>query len=135
MNKETKLDESLDYRGFHVDFYLDEHGQQVYTIFNGKEISFGAFNSNYINDMKYVIDNHLDLITTFNNLQAKGVYGGSLWWFDNSGYDDIKLEYRGRIIAIYTLGDRALFTGPQKEIILHDAEFRLANAKEEKANE
>ena len=54
MNKEDKINETLDYRGYHVDFYFDDPGQQIYTVFEGEEIGFGAYNSNYIDDMKYI---------------------------------------------------------------------------------
>ena len=104
--EKDKIDEVLDYRGYHVDFYFDDPGQQIYTVFDGEEIGFGAYNSNYIDDMKYIIDNKLDTITNFPELQKEGIYGAELRWFDNAGWDDIKLTYKGRIIHIYTVGNR-----------------------------
>lgn len=98
--------DTLDYRGEHVDFYMDDYGQQFYTVYNGEEISFGSYNTNYKEDMKYVIDRKLDVITIFPELHKEGIYGAELRWFDNSGWDDIKLTYKGRIIQIYTVGNR-----------------------------
>ena len=106
MQKNNEIIDTLDYRGEHVDFYMDDPGQQIYTVFEGEEIGFGAYNFNYKNDMKYMIDRKLDLITDFPELIQEGVYGAELRWFDNSGWDDIKLTYKGRIIKIYTVGNR-----------------------------
>jgi len=125
MNKKDKIDEELDYRGYHVDFYFDDPGQQIYTVFEGEEIGFGAYNSNYIDDMKHIIDNKLDVVTRFPELKDQGVYGAELRWFDNNGYDDLQLTHRSRVIKIYLLDGRDKFVGPQKEIILSDAKHRL----------
>ena len=98
--------DSLDYRGEHVDFYMDDYGQQFYTVYDGGEISFGSYNNNYKEDMKYVIDRKLDVITTCPELQKEGIYGAELRWFDNGGWDDIKLTYKSRILWIYDVGRR-----------------------------
>ena len=129
MNEKDKLDESLDYRGYHVDFYFDDPGQQIYTVFEGKEIGFGSYNSNYIQDMKYIIDNKLDVVTQFPELKDRGVYGAELRWFDNAGHDDLQLTHRSRIIAIYLMGSRDAFRGPQKEITITDAKYRLMHGE------
>jgi len=101
-----EIADSLDYRGEHVDFYMDDYGQQFYTVYDGGEISFGTYNKNYKEDMKYIIDRKLDVITTFPELQQEGIYGAELRWFDNGGWDDIKLTYKCRIIHVYTVGNR-----------------------------
>ena len=106
MQKDNEIIDTLDYREQHIDFYNDDYGQQVYTVWNNENISFGTYNSNYKSDMKYLIDRKLDLITDFPELMPEGIYGAELRWFDNSGWDDIKLTYKGRIIKIYTVGNR-----------------------------
>ena len=98
--------DTLDYRAEHIDFYMDDYGQQYYTIWGGTEIGFGAYNMNYKEDMKSMIDNKLDIITIFPELHKDGIYGAELRWFDNAGWDDIKLTYKGRILWIYDVGKR-----------------------------
>ena len=85
---------------------MDDYGQQFYTVWDGGQISFGSYNTNYIEDMKYLIDKKLDVITTFPELQQEGIYGAELRWFDNGGWDDIKLTYKCRILWIYDVGKR-----------------------------
>ncbi len=118
--------DTLDYRGKHVDFYMDDYGQQFYTVYDGEEISFGSYNTNYKEDMKYIIDRKLDIITTFPELKKDGIYGAELRWFDNAGWEDIKLTYKGRILLIYLVGggDRS---ESEKWIqgFIHDAILRL----------
>lgn len=53
-----------------------------------------------------MIDNKLDIITIFPELHKEGIYGAELKWFDNGGWDDIKLTYKCRIIRVYTVGNR-----------------------------
>lgn len=106
MTKKNEVIDTLEYRGYHVDFYNDDFGQQVYTYFDGEEIGFGTYNFNYKDDMKYIIDNKLDVISNFSELQDEGIYGAQARWFINSGYDDIQVIYKGRIIYIILVGDR-----------------------------
>lgn len=105
---DRKIVDSLDYRKVHVDFYDDDYGQQVYTIWEGKEFGFGAYNLNYKEDMKYLIDEKFDLITRFPELQQERIYGAKLSFFFNGyGYRDIGLYARGRLIKVFLLENQA----------------------------
>ncbi len=106
-SEELKIVDSLDYRGFHVDFYDDDPGQQVYTNWEGRTVGFGAFNLQYKEDMKCLIDEKLDLITRFPELE--NIHGAKLSWFYNgNGYQDIGLYYRSRLIRVFLVKDKEL---------------------------
>lgn len=65
--------DSFTYRGITVDFYEDCLGHQVVTMWKNKVIEFGEYNTVYQDDMKLIIDDHLDTITRFSgnpNLQG-----------------------------------------------------------------
>ena len=95
---DMKVVDTLDYRGIHVDFYDDDYGQQVYTYFDNEEIGFGAYNMNYKEDMKYLIDKKLDTIYEFD--LDSGYLGTCISWFDNNGWEDIKITYRTRTLKV-----------------------------------
>ena len=90
--------DSLDYRDVHIDFYIDDPGQQVYTNWEGRIISFGAYNTMYKEDMKSLIDKKLDTIYEFDI--NSGYLGTCISWFYNNGWDDIIITYRSRIIKV-----------------------------------
>lgn len=94
---------SLDYRGFHVDFYFDDPGQQVYTVFENEMISFGSYNDHWEDDMKYIIDDKLDIITRD---FGDDFFGAELKWFKNAGHEDIGLYYKMRLIKVYACANR-----------------------------
>ena len=99
--EEKEVCDTLDYRGFHIDFYNDDYGQQVYTFWEGKELGFGTYNFNYKEDMMYLIDDKLDIITRFPELQKESIYGAKLEWFTERNKRDIKLTYKSNLIKIY----------------------------------
>lgn len=92
--------DTLTYRGITVDFYEDKLGHQVITMWKDKVIEFGEFNTVYKDDMKLIIDDHLDTITRFSEFPE--FYGAKLTYFNNSNYRDIKLTYKNRILRVYT---------------------------------
>ena len=96
---------SLDYRGYHVDFYFDDPGQQVYAIFENETISFGSYNDGWEEEMKWIIDEHLDVITRD---FGEEFFGTTLRWFDNGGHQDIGLYYKTRLIKVWVSVDRDL---------------------------
>ena len=51
------------------------------------------------------IDRQLDLITTFP--KSPEFQGAQLEWFNNNGYRDICLKYKGRVIKIFLVVDSA----------------------------
>jgi hypothetical protein len=67
---------SLTYRGISVDFYEDRLGHQVVTMWQDKVIEFGEYNTVYQDDMKMIIDDHLDTITRFS--ECPEFYGAKL---------------------------------------------------------
>lgn len=87
------------YRGISVNFYEDRLGRQVVTMWKDKVIEFGADNLNYQDDMRLIIDDHLDTITRFDEYPE--FHGSKLTWFQNGSFSDIKLVYKGRILKVY----------------------------------
>ena len=92
------------YRGILVKFYEDCLGHQVVAQWEDKVIEFGEYNTMYKDDMKLIIDDHLDTLTRFEDNPK--YYGSKLIWFQNSGFRDIKLVYRGRILKVYIKVDQ-----------------------------
>lgn len=91
--------DSMTYRGITVNFYEDCIGHQVVTMWKDKVIEFGVYNTVYQDDMKMIIDDHLDTITRFSELPE--FYGSKLTWFQNGSFSDIKLVYKGRVLKVY----------------------------------
>ena len=79
----------MTYRGISVDFYEDCLGHQVVTMWKDKVIEFGVYNTVYQDDMKLLIDDHLDTISRFSH--DPKFYGSKLTYFQNSNFRDIKL--------------------------------------------
>lgn len=95
--------DTLDYRGFKVNLYEDAQGRQLVTVWQGKLIEFGRDNTSYQDDLKLIIDDHLDTITRFEEYPE--LQGSKLGYFQNSGFRDVRLSYRGRILKIYLLSE------------------------------
>ena len=112
--------DSITYRGISVDFYEDCLGHQVVTMWKDKVIEFGVYNTVYQDDMKLIIDDHLDTITRFKDQPE--LYGSKLTWFQNGSFRDIKLVYKGRLLKVYiNINENDLFS------IVQDAETVLRN--------
>ena len=112
--------DSITYRGISVDFYEDCLGHQVVTMWKDKVIEFGVYNTVYQDDMKLIIDDHLDTITRFKDQPE--LYGSKLTWFQNGSFRDIKLVYKGRLLKVYiNINENDLFS------IIQDAETVLRN--------
>lgn len=112
--------DSMTYRGISVDFYEDCLGHQVVTMWKDKVIEFGVYNTVYQDDMKLIIDDHLDTITRFKDQPE--LYGSKLTWFQNGSFRDIKLVYKGRLLKVYiNTNENDLFS------IIQDAEIVLRN--------
>ena len=112
--------DSMTYRGISVDFYEDCLGHQVVTMWKAKVIEFGVYNTVYQDDMKLIIDDHLDTITRFKDQPE--FYGSKLTWFQNGSFRDIKLVYKGRLLKVYiNINENDLFS------IVQDAETVLRN--------
>ena len=91
--------ETFTYRGITVDCYEDCIGHQVVFPWRGKVIERAEYNTVYQDDIKMIIDDHLDTVTRFSDLPE--LYGSKLIRFQNGSFSDIKLVYRGRILKVY----------------------------------
>ena len=93
------LIDEMDYRGYHVKFYIDTTEQQYFAIVDGSEkIPFGFYNTNYKRELKHVLDKQLDTIYEY-----KKYPGAFLTLFNNNGYYDAMLTYKGRMIDLALL--------------------------------
>ena len=115
--------DSMTYRGITVNFYEDCIGHQVVTMWKDKVIEFGVYNTVYQDDMKMIIDDHLDTITRFS--EDPNLYGSKLTRFQNGSFSDIKLVYRGRILKVYlNPNENDLFSiieDAKKELFTHNS--------------
>ena len=91
--------DTLEYRGFRVLFYEDISGHQLIAVWENKIYEFGVYNTQAREDMKLIIDDHLDTLTRFSEQPA--FYGAKLERFQNAGFWDIRLWYRGRLLAVW----------------------------------
>lgn len=91
--------DTLEYRGFRVDFYEELSGHQLIAVWENKIYEFGVYNTQAREDMKLIIDDHLDTITRFEEQPA--FYGAKLERFQNAGFWDIRLWYRGRLLGVW----------------------------------
>ena len=89
----------IEYRGETVEFILDPDGHQVFAKWQDQQIDLGLDNIYYKEDMCRFIDRKLDLITTFP--KSPEFQGAQLEWFNNEGYRDVRLKYRGRVLKIF----------------------------------
>ena len=109
--------DSMTYRGIAVNFYEDCIGHQVVTMWKGKVIEFGEYNTVYQYDMKMIIDDHLDSITRFSDYPE--LYGAKLEYFQNGNFRDIRLMYRGRLLKCFLITN----TVDEKKIIEESIQF------------
>ena len=91
--------DTLEYRGFRVLFYEDISGHQLIAVWENKIYEFGVYNTQAREDMKLIIDDHLDTISRFEEQPV--FYGAKLERFQNAGFWDIRLWYRGRLLAVW----------------------------------
>jgi hypothetical protein len=91
--------DTLEYRGFRVLFYEDISGHQLIAVWENKIYEFGVYNTQAREDMKLIIDDHLDTISRFEEQPA--FYGAKLERFQNAGFWDIRLWYRGRLLGVW----------------------------------
>jgi hypothetical protein len=90
---------AIEYRGEQIEFILSPDGRQVFAHWRDKKIDLGLDNIYYKEDMCKYVDRELDLISTFPKLPE--LQGAQLEWFNNNGYRDIRLKYKGRLIKVY----------------------------------
>lgn len=111
--QDSNFVETYTYRGISVDIFNDDYGQQFYCTLFGEEVGFGAFNLDYRDDLEYLIDEKLDVITRFP--KSPKFHGSCLRWFDNGGHRDIKLTFRQRILKVFLVGNPEMVNFKQLE--------------------
>jgi hypothetical protein len=89
----------IEYRGNAVKFLTDPAGVQCFAQFNNQLIDLGLNNLYYKEDVCRIIDRQLDLITDFRDCPS--FVGAKVEYFNNGGYRDIRLSYKGRILKIF----------------------------------
>ena len=109
--------ESFTYRGITVDCYEDCLGHQAVFPWRGKVIELGEYNTVYQDDIKMIIDDHLDTITRFSEYPE--LYGSKLEYFQNGNFRDIRLMYRGRLLKCFLITN----TVDEKKIIEESIQF------------
>lgn len=117
--------DTLEYRGFKINLYEDAQGRQLVAVWQGKLIEFGRDNTSYQDDLKMIIDDYLDTITRFDEYPE--LYGSKLEYFQNSGFRDAKLSYKGRLLKIYLLSEFV-----DLEFLVQDAFKALLTYSEER---
>jgi hypothetical protein len=91
--------DTLDYRGVHVEFFVDPIGHQMFALTSSGLMEFGEYNNMYRSDAAALIDDQLDTITRFREYPE--FHGAKLSRFQNGDHCDVKLTYRGRIVKVY----------------------------------
>ena len=91
--------DTIEYRGHEVNFLSDPMGVQCFAQWQGKLIDLGLNNIYYKEDACRFIDYKLDLITDFRD--CPNFIGAKLEYFNNGGYRDIRLSYKGRLIKCF----------------------------------
>ena len=95
--------DTIEYRDQEVNFLSDPSGVQCFAQWNNQLVDLGLSNIYYKEDMCRFIDRQLDLITTFP--KSPEFQGAQLEWFNNNGYRDIRLKYKGRLIKVFLVLD------------------------------
>jgi hypothetical protein len=116
--------DTLDYRGFTLEFYEDLSGRQLVTIWKGLLFEFGRDNMSYRDDAKLLVDYHLDTITRFEDKPE--FYGSKLEYFQNGSFSDIRLIFKGRILKVYCCSSNSRSPDTERAAI-EDALFVLSN--------
>ena len=113
--------DAITYRDHNIEFLSDPAGVQCFGKCKDWLVDLGLNNQAYKDDMCRFLDRQLDLITDFRD--SPNFAGAQLSYFNNGGYRDIKLSYKGRIIKCF------LVAGPVNETwIISEAEKILINS-------
>ena len=91
--------DTIEYRGEEINFLSSVDGVQCFAQWNNQLIDLGLNNIYYKEDICKYIDRTLDLITDFRN--CPNFVGAKLEYFNNGGFRDIRLSYKGRLIKCF----------------------------------
>lgn len=118
--------DSFSYRGFDIRFYEDALNHQIVSIWDNQLYEFGIYNTaTYRHDMKLIIDDYMDTITRFDERPA--FYGAKLERFQNAGFSDVRLSYRGRILRVWlspSASELALIKNEAEELLVDELQRR-----------
>ena len=96
--------DTITYRGLEITFFSDPAGDLIIARLPlGDLLDFGYHNLAYREEVCRVIDRQLDLIATFPDDEYE--QAAKLEYFNNAGYRDIRLVYRGRVLKVFVLSD------------------------------
>lgn len=96
--------DTIEYRGEELNFLSSVDGVQCFAQWRGKLVDLGINNLYYKEDMCKYVDRTLDLITDFRD--CPDFVGAKLEYFNNSGFRDIRLCYRGRILKVFLVAGK-----------------------------
>ena len=102
--------DTISYRDQEINFLSDPSGVQCFAQWNSQLVDLGLNNIYYKEDMCKFVDRTLDLITDFRDCPS--FVGAKLEYFNNGGFRDIRLVYKGRLIKCF------LVVGELNEIAL-----------------
>ena len=91
--------DTIEYRGEEINFLSSADGVQCFAQWRDKLVDLGLNNIYYKEDICKFIDRQLDLITDFRD--SPDFAGAKLEYFNNSGFRDIRLLYKNRILKIF----------------------------------
>ena len=91
------------YRGYDIDVFDDDYGQQYYFYFNGHQCSCGAYNLDYESCIKYEVDNFLDIIHIFKDEKGHCV-GAELRFIDNE-HTKASLQFRLEELQVFNMNE------------------------------
>lgn len=120
--------DAIVYRDHEIEFLSDTAGVQCFGKCNDWLVDLGLNNIYYKEDMCRFIDRQLDLITDFRDYPDFA--GAQLSYFNNNGYRDIKLAYKGRLIKIFLvvgLVDETWIISESKKILVNSGLLDLEN--------
>lgn len=120
--------DTIEYRGFIIDFLSDPAGVQCFGKCNDWLVDLGLNNIYYKEDMCRFIDRQLDLITDFRD--SPNFVGAKLEYFRNGEYRDIKLSYMGRILKIFLVAgsvDEIWLISESKKILSNSGLLEIEN--------
>ena len=112
--------DTITYRGYEIEILSDPAGVQCFAKWNDELIDLGLNNIYYKEDVCKFVDRRLDLITDFRD--SPNFVGAQLSYFNNNGFRDIKLIYKGRILKIFLVAgiiDETWIISESKKILIN----------------
>lgn len=112
--KTFNYERTYHYRGFDIDIFDDDYGQQNYFYFNGRCVGCGAYNFDWEGCVQYEIDEFLDNIFDFYSIDKK--YAGARLIYLDHEHKKIGLKYRVEILKEFPAKEADIDTTKRKSI-------------------